>query len=201
MVNLNMIDTVGSGIKRMYRLQSQRFFPMPDYDFSGGKVKITLTGKILDADFTRALIRNPDLTLPEIFMLDKVQKKKELTEEEIAHLKSKKLIEGRKPNFIIAEQVAIKSDQIGTYLKNRGFDKEYYKKLLLEFLNKKKVGVNKEEIKNLLWDKLPNVLSDAQKLRRISVALTELKHQKQIENTGSDIKPLWKLVSSALSTG
>jgi ATP-dependent DNA helicase RecG len=160
-----------------------------------------LTGKILDADFTRALIRNPDLTLPEIFMLDKVQKKKELTEVEIAHLKSKKLIEGRKPNFIIAEQVAIKSDQIGTYLKNRGFDKEYYKKLLLEFLNKKKVGVNKEEIKNLLWDKLPNVLSDAQKLRRISVVLTELKHQKQIENTGSDTKPLWKLVSSALSTG
>jgi len=135
MVNLNMIDTIGSGIKRMYRLQSQRFFPMPDYDFSGGKVKVTLTGKILDADFTRALIRNPDLTLPEIFMLDKVQKRKELTEEEIAHLKSKKLIEGRKPNFIIAEQVAIKSDQIGTYLKNRGFDKEYYKKLLLAGFN------------------------------------------------------------------
>jgi ATP-dependent DNA helicase RecG len=31
MVNLNMIDTIGSGIKRMYTRQRERSFPMPDY--------------------------------------------------------------------------------------------------------------------------------------------------------------------------
>jgi ATP-dependent DNA helicase RecG len=31
MVNLNMIDTTGSGIKRMFGIQRQKFFPMPDY--------------------------------------------------------------------------------------------------------------------------------------------------------------------------
>ena len=40
MVSLNMIDTIGSGIKRMFRYQRQRFFPMPDYDLKEpGRVK------------------------------------------------------------------------------------------------------------------------------------------------------------------
>ena len=34
MVNLNMIDTVGSGIRRVFNNQKAKFFPMPDYDLS-----------------------------------------------------------------------------------------------------------------------------------------------------------------------
>ena len=34
MVHFNMIDTIGSGIKRMFLTQRKRSFPMPDYDFS-----------------------------------------------------------------------------------------------------------------------------------------------------------------------
>ncbi len=34
MVNLNMIDTIGSGVKRIFKIQRERFFPMPDYDLS-----------------------------------------------------------------------------------------------------------------------------------------------------------------------
>lgn len=34
MVNLNMIDTIGSGIKKMFTLQRNRHFSMPDYDLS-----------------------------------------------------------------------------------------------------------------------------------------------------------------------
>jgi ATP-dependent DNA helicase RecG len=192
MVSLNMIDTIGSGIKRMYRLQSERFFPLPDYDFSEGKVKASLTGKMLDQDFARALIRNPDLTLSEIFMLDKVQKKKELTDEEIMQLKSKKLIEGRKPNFIIAEQVAIKSDQFSSYLKNRGFNQEYYKKLILEFIQRRKEGSTKHEIRELIWEKLPNVLTNPQKENKISNILREMRLENLIVNLGSDTKSCWK---------
>ncbi|MGN1374911.1 MAG: ATP-binding protein [Bacilli bacterium] len=43
MVNLNMIDTVGSGIRRVYDIQKKKFFPMPDYDLSEEKrVKVVL---------------------------------------------------------------------------------------------------------------------------------------------------------------
>lgn len=87
MLNLNMIDTVGSGIKRMFRSQRERFFPMPDYDLSNQKVKVTIIGKVLDLDYARVLAKHPDITLEEIILLDKVQKRKELTEEEINQLK------------------------------------------------------------------------------------------------------------------
>lgn len=39
MVNLNMIDTIGSGIKKMFVIQKNKYFPLPDYDFSNEKIK------------------------------------------------------------------------------------------------------------------------------------------------------------------
>ena len=57
MVNLNMIDTIGSGIKKMFLTQRQRFFPLPDYDLSRpDRVVVTIQGKILDENYTRLLI-------------------------------------------------------------------------------------------------------------------------------------------------
>lgn len=192
MVNLNIIDTVGSGIKRMFRSQRERFFPMPDYDLSGSKVKAVITGKVLDLEYARVLARHPDLSLEEIIILDKVQKKKELTEVEILKLKERKLIEGRKPNFIISENVALKTKQIGSYLKTRGFDKEYYKKLVFEFIEKNRYGSTKVEIRDLLWSKLPELLSVTQKETKISNILRELRQEGKIINAGSDAKPSWK---------
>ena len=37
MVNLNMIDTIGSGIKRMFTRQWERSFPLPDYELDDPK--------------------------------------------------------------------------------------------------------------------------------------------------------------------
>lgn len=46
MVSLNMIDTIGSGIKRMFMRQRSRSFPLPDYDLDDpGKVVVRLTGQ------------------------------------------------------------------------------------------------------------------------------------------------------------
>lgn len=78
MFNLKMVDTAGGGIRKMFNYQRDRFFPMPEYDLSGGKVKVTVIGKVLDLDFARVLALNGDLTLDEIIMLDKVQKKRSL---------------------------------------------------------------------------------------------------------------------------
>jgi ATP-dependent DNA helicase RecG len=43
MVNLGMIDTIGSGIRKMFMIQKEKFFPLPEYDFSDNKVKLTIT--------------------------------------------------------------------------------------------------------------------------------------------------------------
>jgi len=89
MMNFNMIDTVGSGIKRMFRLQRNRYFPMPEYELDTNKVKVTLIGKVLEIEYARVLAKNPGLSLEEIILLDKVQKRKLLADHEIKHLRDK----------------------------------------------------------------------------------------------------------------
>jgi len=190
--SFNMIDSIGSGIKRMYRVQRQRYFPMPDYDFSGNKVRLTLTGKVLDIDYSRALISNPDLDLEEIIMLDKVQKRKLLSDDEVKHLKERRLVEGRKPNFHISAVVAEKTDQKAEYIKNRGFKDQHYKDLILEFVDKYKTAT-KEDIDNLILDILPAVLSKAQKENKVrNIVYAMSKKDKTIINRGSTRYPKWE---------
>jgi len=120
MFNLKMVDTAGGGIRKMFNYQRERFFPMPEYDLSKEKVKVTVIGKVLDMDFARVLAKKQDLSLDEIIMLDKVQKKKVLSETEIERLRVKGLIEGRKPNFHISYDVAEKTNLKAEYIKNTG---------------------------------------------------------------------------------
>ena len=191
MVNFNMIDTVGSGIKRMFRLQRERFFPMPDYDFTGGKVKATLTGKVLDIEFAKVLAGNPDLSLEEIIMLDKVQKKKELNDDEIRHLKEKSLIEGRKPNFYISVSMAEKTEQKADYIKVRGFKDDHYKTMILEYIDKYSYA-SKEDIDKLLLDILPKILDVKQKENKVRNLIYSMsKKEKTIKNMGSTRHPKW----------
>ncbi|MDD4568481.1 MAG: putative DNA binding domain-containing protein, partial [Methanoculleus chikugoensis] len=99
MVELNMIDTIGSGIKRMFRIQRDRNFPMPDYDLDEeGVVRVTIPGRVIDERYTRMLIERKDLTLVDVIALDKVQKGYPITLEERTVLRKKKLVEGRHPN-------------------------------------------------------------------------------------------------------
>lgn len=199
MVNLNMIDTIGSGIKKMFLRQSEKFFPLPDYEIDQSKVKTTITGKVLDVAFASALANNPNLSLSEIFMLDKVQKKKLLTNEEIAYLKEHSLIEGRKPNFHISSSIADSADKKADYIKIRGLKDQHYKDLILELIDKYG-SATKEDIDKLLLDILPNVLNTEQKenkVRNLIYALSKRDHA--IINTGSQRKPVWiRLMESKL---
>ena len=68
-----MIDTVGSGILKMFLAQKKRCFPLPDYDFSNHEVRMKLYGKVLDIDYSKRLL-NEDLSLSEVIELDKKQK-------------------------------------------------------------------------------------------------------------------------------
>lgn len=162
MFNLKMVDTAGGGIKKMFNYQRARFFPLPEYDLSGGKVKVTIIGEVLDMDYARVLARNKDLTLDEIIMLDKIQKKQPITPIEEKHLKSKKLIEGRKPNYYISIGIAQKTGLKAAYTKHRAFDKTYYLDLIIQALKQHK-SLNRNDIDELLWEKLPDWMTVNQK--------------------------------------
>ncbi len=89
MVNLNMIDTIGSGIKRMFRRQKERSFPMPDYSLSDPKrVEVRLMGEVLDENYTKLLLSQTDMDLMDAIALDNVQKKRSLGDPSLKRLRA-----------------------------------------------------------------------------------------------------------------
>jgi len=191
MVNLKLIDTIGSGIKKMFVCQKNKYFPLPEYDFSNRKVTVSIIGKVMDVNYARKLAQVPDLSLQEIMLLDKVAKHKELTSEEIIELKQKGLIEGRKPNFYISSRVAGALNEKASYIKQRGFKDAHYKKLILELIDKFG-SADKQEIDNLIYDQLPDVLNDKQKKNKVHNLINTMSEKdKTIKNEGSNRYPKW----------
>lgn len=183
MRNLNMIETEGGGIKKMFINQKIRFFPLPEYDLNNEQVKVTITGRVIDESFANILIHNSDLTLYEIMLLDKVQKHKMLSDDEIKLLKKHKYIEGRKPNFYLAENVVTPTGNTilkAEYITNRNFDDQHFKDLIFEYI--KRYGkTDKKAITILIKDKLSPVLSEEQKKSKIQNLLSALRIAGKIE--------------------
>ncbi len=201
MVNLNMVDTIGSGIKKMFNFQRARFFPLPEYDFSNNRVKVTVIGKVLDTDYASVLAKDSELTLEEIMMLDKVQKRTKLkevdnkhllTSSEFKHLKKKGLIEGTRPNVFISAKVAQTTGQKAEYSKFRAFDKQYYLDLIIKAI-REHAHLERKDIDELLWDKLPAWMDNKKKKIKINHLLTELSSNQKIINVGTRKMPKWIL--------
>lgn len=189
MKNLGMIETQGGGIRKIFNFQKERYFPLPDYDFSNQKVKVTITGKILNEDFARILKRNPDLSLEDIILLDKVQKKKILLEDELNYLRKKGFVEGRKPNVYLSFKVIKPTkdqDLLAEYITNKSFDDAHFKKMILEFIEKGG-NVKRKSIDNLIIPKLSKSLSEKQKKNKVTNFLTALRIEKKIKSTGFGI--------------
>lgn len=196
MFNLKMVDTAGGGIRKLFLFQKARFFPMPDYDLSDNRVKVTLTGKVLDMDYSRLLASNGDLTLQEIMALDKAQKRQPLNNDEEKLLKAKSLIEGRKPNFYIAKTIAQKTGQKASYSKNKAFEKQYY----LDFLCKaigEHGSLTRKDIDELLWNKLPDWMDDKKRKNRVTNLISECRQSGKIINQGTDAQSKWILLKNS----
>ncbi|MBR4786498.1 MAG: putative DNA binding domain-containing protein [Bacteroidales bacterium] len=189
MVELGMVDTIGSGIRRMFNKQRERLFPMPDYEFSDDRVKVTIIGKVVDIDYAMLLTRDKTLTLLDIEMLSRLQTHRPLSDDEIAYLRKRKLIEGRKNALYFAKSVAKATGQKAEYTRNKGFDDNYYKDLILKALDQH-VTMSRPEIDTLLMTKLPEALTDKQKVSKIGNLLTSLRKADKIV---FGEKKLWRL--------
>ena len=164
MVNLNMIDTIGSGIKRMFMSQRKRFFPLPDYAISEQAVSVTIYGKVINEKYVKLLKEDDNLSLAHIIALDKVQKHQSISNDLVKLLKSKKLIDGRKGNYFLSETTSATVGEMAEYIQNKAFNRKYYVDLTYELIKKQNaVGTTKREIDSLLLPKLSKVLNDSQK--------------------------------------
>jgi len=193
MVNLNMIDTIGSGIKKMFVIQKNKYFPLPDYDFSNEKITVQIIGKVVDVNYARKLAELKELSLQEIMLLDKVAKNKSISKDEAHQLKSKNLIEGRKPNYHISSSVATVTGEKADYIKQRGFKDGHYKHMIIDFIQQ--YGhASKQDIDKLILDILPKVLDEKQKANKLrNMIYTMSKKEKSIENQGTNRNPKWVL--------
>ncbi|MBK7043737.1 MAG: hypothetical protein IPH50_08580 [Rhodanobacteraceae bacterium] len=197
MVRLRMIDQIGSGIRRMFQTQRERFFPLPDFvidadSMSKPRVEVVISGKILDAKYTQALMHAADLDLRQVLLLDRVQKGLSLTPKEAKSLRSEGLIEGRAPHYLISSKVADWTAQKAKYIRNRGFDDGFYKRLVIEYLQKYDKA-SRKGLDDLLLPKLPEVLDAAQKAHKSRNLLQAMRRAGVVERRGTKNVPEWRL--------
>lgn len=195
MVALKLIDTVGSGIRRMFIEQRKRFFPLPDYliEPDQQRVEVRITGRILGEQYTHTLMQQPDLSLMDVFLLDKVQKRQPISTDDARALRGRKLIEGRSPNIHVSARVAQVMGEQAQHTLNKGLDSAYYRELVLQHL-RNFTACKRDELENVLLAKLPDVLTEVQKRNRVKNLLADLSRRKLIEPDRKGPGARWRLM-------
>lgn len=195
MVELDLIETINSGLPKMFRVQKERFFPLPDFEFgqTPDSVSVRIYGKTLDEKYVHALMSATDLSLEDAILLDRVQKGQPLEPEQIKRLRAKKLVGGRGSKIFISAQMAVATGQEVSYVNHKGLDAKHYKGLVLDLLA---LGAQpRRKINDLLLSKLPaSIDDDVRRKEYIKNLLQEMARDQQIENAGGATRAAkWQL--------
>ncbi len=174
MNNIGMIDKGGYGIRDMVASQRKRYLPLPDYEGSTPiETSFNIYGQQIDENYSRMLMERSDLPLEQVIWLDRVQKKHRISDVHAAVLRKAKLVEGRKPNFFVSATVAKITNTQNQYVLNKAFDDEHYKRVIL---NRLKLGpTTGDQLRQLVIDKLPAVLSEKEKETKVKNLRTALR--------------------------
>ena len=180
MVNIKMIDSQGYGIHTMFVRQKDRYLPMPDYDQTEDSgVKLTVPGNVIDIDYSVRLIQDASIDLSTAVLLDRVQKRKPLSDAAIKALRKANLIEGRKPNLFISKSLAQSMGKEIEYSKRKGFSDDFCCDLILKSLKEHK-SLSRSKINELVLDYLPADRDMQNKIYKIGNLLAKLKRRQQI---------------------
>jgi len=91
--------------------------------------------------------------------------------------------------------MAQKTGQKAEYTRNAPFEKRYFFDLIQKLL-KDHHSASRRDIDKLLWDKLPDWMTDEQRKHKISNLIKEMREFDMIRNTGVRGKPYWVLCES-----
>lgn len=191
MVQMDMIDTIAMGIPMIFRIQRNRYFPLPTYDLSDpNRVVVELYGKSIDEEYSRLLRARPELDLGVVFLLDKVQKHEEVTKEQAAELHDLKLVEGRYPRLTISASMASDLGAEARYDRSKGLNDAACKELILQML--RDTGpVPRVKLIDMLDDLLPADMDAARKAKKVSNLLAAMKRDGLVENLGTGKAAIW----------
>ena len=187
MVNFNMIDIVGRGIRKIFNQQWERRFPMPDYEIDAAKkeVAVRLYGNAINEKYTKLLKDNKDLSLEDCILLDAVQKGHRLSESDAKNLLERGLVEGEYPDLTISLSIARQTKQLPEYTKVKGLERDKLKQMALQFIqNAGEEGTKLDAILEYIKDVLPSTKSFEQKRRLLRHILEEMKNENMIQVNG-----------------
>lgn len=131
-------------------------------------------GKVLDENYSQILFANPDFDLETVFLIDCVQKRIKIDKEAIKHLRKLKVIEGKSPNIFLSASVSETIGEQSQYVKNKAFNDQYYRDLIVKYLEQYG-SAKKRDVRELLWDKLPEVMDDKQKESKVKNLLSQMR--------------------------
>ena len=80
----------------------------------------------------------------------------------------------------------------GNYIRNRGLKNDIYKDMVLKMIGKFG-NASRQDINQLLFDVLPDILTPVQKSNKIRNIVSQLSTESKIENNGSSRYPKWQL--------
>ena len=186
MVNFNMIDIVGRGIRKIFNQQWERRFPMPDYEIDAAKkeVAVRLYGNAINEKYTKLLKENKDLSFEDCLLLDAVQKGHQLNEVDAKNLLSRGLIEVQDDQYYISLDVARKTKQVPEYTRTKGLERDKLKQMVLQFVqNSGEYGATRETIILYLANALPERNTKEQNQRLVGNILSEMNTDGLIKNS------------------
>lgn len=149
---------------------------------------VNIQGRTLDERYTRLLMNRTGLDLTIIMLLDRVQKNQRISADDNKRLKAAKLVKERYPGLVVAAEIAAATGQKAKHIRDRGLDSKFYRDYILILIQEHQ-PVAREDIDKLLLDKLPEVLSQEQKLSKIHNLLGGMSKAGLIRNEGGESIP------------
>ena len=133
-----------------------------------------------------------ELDLETVFLLDRVQKGMQISNEKATSLRKKGFIEGRYPNIFVSGKIASMVGEKAEYVHNKGLEDDICKQLIIKTLAIE--GATQKELLEVL-DKgaLPAIASEQQKSRKVSYLLQKMKREGIIYPEGSRNHAKWYL--------
>lgn len=200
MREINMIDTMGYGIHRLFNWQADRFFPLPDYKTDSRSVEVTIYGHVVDPAYSRLLLtKRADLSLDDIALLDRVQKGLPVPTKAIAHLRRAGLVEGRKPHLHISASLAAATGKQSDYMHKRELPGRRYRQLIVDYLEKFP-GSPRAKINEFMLDEVRGDLTEDEKIAKITNLLTFLRRKGVVIPRGMTKKARWFIVDDRRGT-
>lgn len=194
MVALNMIDSIGYGLRRIHDSQRKRFLPLPDYEFPrDNEVRTTIYSRVIDQNYSEQLMAHTDLDLADVLALDRVQKKLPLDDTTTRRLRRQGLIDGRRPHLHVSAQIAVATNTVADYVRTRSQSDEHYIKLITDYL-RTAGSASRRELDDLLFPLLSDALSAEQKRNKVHNLLAKLRRAKTVENAGTRRNSRWTLL-------